>query len=758
MSHASPSPQQIRELVELFNRGRLEAALVQGEALTRQFPESAVLANLVGAVSAGLGRFEQSASSFGKAVQIEPDFAEAHNNLGNALNRLGRPEAAVASFRKALELKPRFTEAHNNLGNAQSALGKTEEAASSFTKAIELKPEYAEAHYNLGNALRKLGRLEEAISSFDNALKIRPGFAQAHRNLGNTFSDLGLTAEAIASYNRALAIEPNYAEAHYGLANALRQRGELKAALGGYGRAIEIDPDHAEAHNNLGNVLRDLRDPEAAVERYRRALEIDPDSAEVHNNLGNALRDLGKPEEAVASYERAIGIRPDYAEAHNNRGNALEDLGRPEDAVGSYETALAIDPTCAEAHNGLGNVLRDRLRRPEAAVASYDRALEINPNYAEAHNNRGNALKSIGRLEEAVASYARALQINPAYAKAHRNLSTAKQYHSGDPQIDQMARLLERQDLSDEERMDLSFALGKAYGDLGDYDGAYFRFSDGNRLRKGQLDYDSAAARELFARIRSTFSKEPIVLDDLDNSGESASTDGRQPIFVLGMPRSGTTLVEQILASHSRVYGAGELGVLDQSLGAIDWSSTRLSSDQLLSIRGSYYSALKRIGVSAPYVTDKNPLNFRWIGFVAAAMPEAKIVHVRRDARATCWSNFRHCFSGDAIGFAYDLQDIAEYYEMYCDLMAFWHERLPGRIYDLQYETLTEHQELETRKLLEHVGLDWEDQCLDFHETRRAVQTASGTQVRQKMYRGSSDEWRNYEKHLEPLVEALSGF
>ena len=475
----------------------------------------------------------------------------------------------------------------------------------------------------------------------------------------------------------------------------------------------------------------------------------------MHNNLGNALSDLGSLEEALASYDRAVGIRSDYARAHCNRGNALKDLGRIEEAVGSYEAALAIDPRCAEAHNGLGNVSRDHLRRPDEAISSYDKALGINPDYAEAHNNRGNALKSVGRLEEAIASYEKALEIDPAYAQAHRNLSSARQYRQDDPQIRQMLRLIERPDLSDEARMHLSFALGKAYADTGDCDRAYAHFSDGNRLRKRQVRYDSAAARELLARIQTTFSKESPVLEV---AAPSPGSDGPQPIFVLGMPRSGTTLVEQILASHSRVHGAGELGALDRSIAAIDWGSSRLSSSQLQSIRDSYRSALKRVGGSAPHVTDKNPLNFRWIGFILSAMPEAKIVHVRRDARATCWSNFRHCFSGAGIGFAYDLEDIAEYYRMYSDLMGFWHRWRPGKIYDLSYETLTEHQELETRKLLDYVGLEWEDACLDFHENRRAVQTASDTQVRQKMYRGSSDDWRKYAKHLEPLVEALSGF
>ncbi len=266
--------------------------------------------------------------------------------------------------------------------------------------------------------------------------------------------------------------------------------------------------------------------------------------------------------------------------------------------------------------------------------------------------------------------------------------------------------------------------------------------------------YDFSSARAPFSKIKSTFSEDVPALSVFE---EYEGAKGQQPIFILGMPRSGTTLVEQILASHSQVYGAGELVLLGQIVNTVEWNSTQLSPNQLQSIRKSYFSGLTKIGVSERYITDKMPLNFLRIGFIFAATPEAKIIHVKRDARATCWSNFKHYFTRKGTGFAYDLQDVAEYYKMYIDLMAYWHEKFPGRIYDLNYEALTEHQEDETHKLLKYVGLTWEDQCLEFHKTEREVRTASATQVRQKMYQGSSEEWRKYEKHLEPMIESLRG-
>ena len=472
------------------------------------------------------------------------------------------------------------------------------------------------------------------------------------------------------------------------------------------------------------------------------------------NLLGAVNTGLGRMEQAVASYAKALQIKPDFADAHHNLGIVLTNLGKPEEAVASYNKALQIKPDYAEAHHNLGIVLTN-LGKPEEAVASYNKALQIKPDYADAHNNLGNALNDLGKPGEAVASYNKALQIKPDFAEAHRNLSIAKEYQDGDPQTHQMLQLVERHNLSDEDRMHLNFALGKTHGDIGDHDKAFSYLLDGNRLRKKELKYEISSDRASFEKIKSTFSEDVPALNAVK---EPEGAKGQQPIFVLGMTRSGTTLVEQILASHSQVYGAGEMRLLGQSIKTIVWNSTQLSSDQLESIRQSYLSGLTKIGASEPCITDKMPSNFWWIGFIFGATPEAKIVHVKRDARATCWSNFKHYFSHKGNGFAYGFQDVAEYYKMYIDLMAFWHEMFPGRIYDLNYEALTEHQKDETQKLLEYVGLKWEDQCLEFHKTKRAVQTASATQVRQKMYQGSSEEWRKYEKHLEPMVELLRGF
>ena len=478
-----------------------------------------------------------------------------------------------------------------------------------------------------------------------------------------------------------------------------------------------------------------------ATQEYRSVLKVYPKN----KRAIEGLKALQRP-------KATINAGPSQEQI--NELIALYKHGKFQEALVQGEALAKQFPNAPFPPNLLGAV-NTGLGRMEQAVASYAKALQIKPDYAEAHNNLGIVLTNLGKPEEAVASYNKALQIKPDFAEAHRNLSIAKEYQDGDPQTHQMLQLVERHNLSDEDRMHLNFALGKAHGDIGDHDKAFSYLLDGNRLRKKELKYEISSDRASIEKIKSTFSEDVPALNAVK---EPEGANGQQPIFVLGMTRSGTTLVEQILASHSQVYGAGEMRLLGQSIKTIEWNSTQLSSDQLESIRQSYLSGLTKIGASEPCITDKMPSNFWWIGFIFGATPEAKIVHVKRDARATCWSNFKNYFSREGNGFAYSLQDVAEYYKMYIDLMAFWHEMFPGRIYDLNYEALTEHQKDETQKLLEYVGLKWEDQCLEFHKTKRAVQTASATQVRQKMYQGSSEEWRKYEKHLEPMVELLRGF
>ena len=515
---------------------------------------------------------------------------------------------------------------------------------------------------------------------------------------------------------------------------------------------VGLFPTEPVILNLVGAICIELGLTGKAIEYYNRALQAKPDFAEAHNNLGNALNDIGQSVQAIRSFKKALTINPDFAEAYCNLGETFSRLGRARDAAASFIKALDIRPNLAEAHHNLGLALRS-LGQIREALQCFANALKLNASFAAAHSNYGAAVNDLGNRDEAISSIRRALEIDPELAEAHRFLSTLTTYSDGDPQLHQMLQLIQKNDLGDRDRAQLCFALGKAFDDIGDPERAFSFFREGNRLRDAELGYDPSATETAFARHRQSF-------DGTLPSVETSRGDNDEfpvPVFVVGMPRSGTTLVEQILASHSAVHGGGEHNLLDDAILAAGANETDIAADRLRKVRESYLAGIAVHGPSAEYVTDKMPLNFLWIGYIAASMPEAKIVNVTRDARATCWSIYRHYFADRRSGFTNNLQNITAYYRQYVDLMSFWNRRYPDRIYDLSYETLTEHQRDETVKLLNYVGLDWQEDCLTFHENERAVETASVTQVRRPMYQGSSDDWRRYETFVAPMVDALDG-
>ena len=302
--------------------------------------------------------------------------------------------------------------------------------------------------------------------------------------------------------------------------------------------------------------------------------------------------------------------------------------------------------------------------------------------------------------------------------------------------------------------MRLCYALAKVYEDLGKQDDQFKFLHEGNRLRKQELNYSFVQDQNLFSIVKKMYISPPSL---------SYEVSTIRPVFILGMPRSGTSLVEQIIASHHAVYGAGELTTLADLIEPIVKDQLakdkyKLPEKAFLSIREQYLDALSRFNVPENVITDKMPLNFQYIGFILSAFPEAKIVHLKRDAIATCWSIYKHYFSSAGNGWAYNLDDLAGFYGIYTDFMDFWHQSFPDKIYDLCYEDLTTNQEEETRKLLEYCELDWDENCLNFHTSKRVVKTISTLQVRQKMYQGSSEAWKKYEANLEPLIKALSSY
>lgn len=605
----------------------------------------------------------------------------------------------------------------------------------------------------------RAGRAADAVAVARRFTQRWPHAAAGWGVLSESAAALGLLDEAIEAGRRLVRLDSGNAQAHAGLGTLLQEAGQPEAALEAYRQALEIRPDAAGIRYNLANALRDLGRLDEAVAAYRQALEQRPDWAEVHNNLGNALRRLGHAAEAVEALERAAELRPRVAIVHNNLGNALLDEGRYEEAEAACRRALELEPGHAEAYSNLGRVLR-ALRRPYEAEAAWRQALELRPDMAEARYNLGNILHELGRLADAEAAYRKCLERWPDKASVHIHLALSKRFTADDdPDLERIETLLQRSvDLPAGDRVELHYATGKAYADIGTDPARAFRhFAEGARHKRALLDYDVAADEALFERIARDFGAERI--RHAAGYGETTTA----PVFIVGMPRSGTSLVEQILATHSAVDARGELPDLERHLDAAaqaagsglgDWLA-EAPPEALAAVGRAYRESVIDSAGDALRVTDKLPRNFRFAGMIAAALPGARVVHVRRDPADTCFACFRQLFTG-RLDFTYDLTELGRYYRAYAGLMEHWRQVLPaGQMLEVQYEELVAEPEREMRRLLDFCGLEWEPACLEFHRTERAVQTASADQVRQPLYTSSIGSWRKYREQLGPLLEAL---
>ena len=534
----------------------------------------------------------------------------------------------------------------------------------------------------------------------------------------------------------------------------LYSSGQMDKALLSIKELIQDFPNIPLLHNISGACNSALGEIDSSIISFNKAIELKPDYDEAYFNLGVAFHQTGQLGEAINSYERAISIKHAYPTAHNNLGLIALSQGQLDNALKSFEWAVAYGPEYAEAHNSLGAALQE-LKQFEKAKASFKKAVALNPQYAQGLHNLAILSEIINLPDEASEYYEKALAVEPNYAEAYRNQSRTKKYKKNDPQIAQMQSIYSNDNLSISDKVHINFALAKVNEDLGNQKDFFKHLDEGSRLRKKQLNYNINETEEFHSSLVRLFSEDKPKIKKL-----SLGPLDIRPIFIVGMPRSGTSLVEQIISSHHSVHGAGELNnfknvvtpALKNYIGNL---TNTINEDDLLSIRKNYIKSLMDLNVSEKIITDKMPVNFRMIGLILTAIPEAKIIHLTRNPKATCWSNYKHYFANEN-GFTFDQEDLARFFILYQELMDFWHKSFPNKIHDISYERLTNHQEDETQKLLNYCELDWDNNCLNFHKNTRAVHTASASQVRQKMYQGSSDAWKKYEKFLQPLIMGLN--
>jgi tetratricopeptide (TPR) repeat protein len=534
--------------------------------------------------------------------------------------------------------------------------------------------------------------------------------------------------------------------------------GQHDEAVSHFERALAIRPGFARAHCGLGILLSELIGPHAAIVHFEQALAAQPNLAEAQFRLGNVLERLNRYEEAIVCYHRTLALSPNHAAAHHRLGIVLQALDRYDEAIAHYEAVVSVRPNDASVCLGLAIALQ-KLNRFEASMGWAKKALTLEPANAAAHHAVGVARQALGDLEDASEAYATAVALTPRSALFHLNLARSKPFANDDPRLSALERLA--QDLpvlEPDEQIALHFALGKAYADREQHQQSFHHLRAGNALKRARLTYDEAATLGLLEWLRKTFTS------DLMRAAGGAAPS-RLPVFVIGMPRSGTTLVEQILASHSRVFAAGErddfrrcISALMRSKGAtrfLDLLPT-LTAEERRQIGAGYLDRIKAGAPAAQRIVDKMPANFLFAGLIHLALPQARIIHVRRDPVDTCFSCFSVLFSEEQPFPVYDLGELGRYYRAYVRLMEHWRTVLPSDvILDVRYEDVVEDLEAQARKMLAHCGLDWEDGCLAFDRTKRSVTGASSIEVRRPLYRHAVGRWRRYANELGPLLEAL---
>lgn len=549
------------------------------------------------------------------------------------------------------------------------------------------------------------------------------------------------------------------AEERYSLAVRCHSAGRLDEAERLYREILDSNPRHGDSLHLLGVLALNAGHVVRALELIGNALDIAPHHVAARLSFGNALLRAGQVADAVTAYKGVLELQPDLAEGHFNLGNAWQLLGRLEEAAGAYNRALQLKPDYAKAYNNLGNTLRT-LGRLEEALETYDRAISRRTaGFEAALENKALLLKALGRLAESLQATDQALELDPHSVAAWHIRAQLKKFTATDPEIEAMEAVLASRDpqLCLEDRVRLRFALGKAWLDVSNAERAFEHLHEGNRLKRATLTYDAESTGRWMREIAGTFT--PALMARLAGAGDSTQA----PVFIVGMPRSGTTLMEQILASHPDVHGAGELTLLrdlvaDIAVGAPEGYPhlfARLQPQDLAPVGRGYAERLCALAPGRKRVVDKEPLNFLYCGLIHLILPNARIVHCRRNALDTCLSCYTKPFVGE-LGFAYDLRELGLYYRHYEMLMAHWRAVLPPeRFMEVDYETLVEDLEGQGRRLTDFCGLEWNEACLTFHQTRRHVLTASAAQVREPLYRSSVGRWKSYACYLEPLLCAL---
>lgn len=606
------------------------------------------------------------------------------------------------------------------------------------------------------------GYRQHMAGQLDEAERLYRAVLQQDRDNVHALNLLGMLCvnsfrpdEAIVLITKALKFQPNNPESHANVALAFKDQGKLEQSVKHFRESIRLDPHRPVVLNNLGNVLREMGQPQEAIKVYERALQMDGGFSQCWCNLGAALNEAEKRKAARRAVDRALRLEPTLAQAHNNKGDIALAEAKYAEALECYRQAIALNPKYVAALINMARTQRDA-DDPETAVQTLRKALEIEPNNPEAHHAMGVLQEQLGSRENAAASFQDAIRVAPGMAIAHYYLAQIRGRRTTDAELEAMHRIWREVNMLPNDRMFMAFGLARAYEQRKDFDKAFEFLEQGNRVKAEMQPYDDTDTGRFVDSLVDCAEAAAARL------GLAAGCPDPRPVFILGMPRSGTSLTEQILASHTEVAGAGELSyaydtahrIREITQQAFPDNMKRLSAEQLRELGEYYLSRHKPDNLAHRYVVDKTPLNFQYIGLLGLALPRARFIHCHRDPVQNCFSIHKMPFDKKQ-AYAHSLEALGLYYNRYWKLMQRWKALFPGRILDVRYEDTVTDIEAQGRRMLDFLDLPFEERVLDFYKTERLVKTPSASQVRQPIYGDAVQAWRRYERHLAPLIEAL---
>ena len=616
------------------------------------------------------------------------------------------------------------------------------------------------------NALRLSGvssleqnKPEVALIPLQKAVKVAPEFRQAHENLALVWTKLGDLNKAEISLKKSLEIDPSNFTNWKSLGDVLSDQGKEEEADKAYKNAISTDKKYLDLQKAMSQVQKgNLGEAEKI---YRSILSDDPNNVDALRLLALLASRTGAIDQAINMLENCIKIAPDYALAWENLAKLYRQKDDPDSlqkAANCFSKATELRPDWAEGWAGLGT-MQTRSSQHEEGIISYKKSIELKTNQPRVHLSLGHVYKTIGNQEECISSYKDAIKYDNNFGEAYWSLANLKTYKFNTREIDQMEKRVDLPEVPEREKVHFLFSLGKAFEDAGNYDKSFNYYKKGNDLNRGRTTYDPKAIEALSDRLKLFFTKDKF--EEYKSSGCNSGA----PIFIVGLPRSGSTLVEQILASHSKVEGtmelpnimniARKLGNSSKDRTAYPEIIETLQDSDLTHLGETFIKETEFLRTGKPHFIDKMPNNFSHIGLLKLILPNAKVIDARRNPMDTCFSCYKQLFArGQA--FTYDLSEIARYYVNYVNLMDHWNKVLPGYVFKIQHEDLLKDQEGITRDLLEFCELDFESSTLEFYKTERAVKTASSEQVRQPINTKGLNQWKNFESHLNDLKHYLA--